>query len=121
MFKLISKRNDNMASKEEIHMEIMPIFKECLPIFSALNDEKRQEIILILLKFHEEGITVNAITERVKLSRPAVSHHLKILKQAGIVGVVNRGVENYYFLTLKDTVKNLKRLTNAIEENCTLK
>ena len=109
-----------MSLNKKANIEIMSIFKDCLPIFSVLNDEKRQAIILIIGEYPEKGIIVNEITERINLSRPAVSHHLKILKQAGIVGVINKGVENYYYLTLKSAVENLKRLTNAIEDNCDL-
>ncbi|MCR3761185.1 metalloregulator ArsR/SmtB family transcription factor [Clostridium felsineum] len=98
----------------------MSVFKECLPIFSVLNDENRQKIILILSEF-PEGIIVNDITGRLNLSRPAVSHHLKVLKGAGIVDNVNKGVESYYFLTLKRAVENLKKLTSSIEKKCTLR
>lgn len=100
--------------------EIMRIFKNCLPLFSVLNDEKRQEIILIIADALEDGIMVNAITEKVNLSRPAVSHHLKVLKQAGIVGVKQKGVENYYYLTLQEALTRLKTLVIAIESNCIL-
>jgi ArsR family transcriptional regulator len=109
-----------MSLNKEKNLEIMMIFKECIPMFSALADEKRQEIILILSE-ESEGINVNTITEKINLSRPAVSHHLKALKQAGIVDVVNKGVENYYFLTLKKAVETLKKLTTTIEENSELK
>jgi len=108
-----------MSAKEK-NLEIMMIFKECIPLLSVLSDIKRQEIVLILSEV-PEGLNVNAITEKIKLSRPAVSHHLKILKQAGIVDVNSKGIENYYFLTLKDAVERLKELTTAIEQNCELK
>lgn len=98
----------------------MMIFKDCIPLLTVLSDEKRQEIVLILSEV-PEGLNVNAITERIHLSRPAVSHHLKILKQAGIVELMNKGTENYYFLTLKEGVERLKKLTSIIEENCELK
>jgi len=109
-----------MPFNMKANIDIMTIFKDCIPIFSVLNDEKRQEIILIIAEYPVKGIIVNEITERMNLSRPAVSHHLKILKQAGIVGVINKGVENYYYLTLKSAVENLKRLTTTIENNCDL-
>lgn len=109
-----------MTSSNQTNIVIMEMFRDCLPLFSVLNDEKRQEIILIVAESEEEGITVNAITEQVSLSRPAVSHHLKVLKQAGIVNVRNKGVENYYILTLKDSVNRLKQLTAVIEDGCIL-
>lgn len=109
-----------MTSDYEKNKEIMDMFRKCLPLFSVLNDEKRQEILLIVADALEEGIMVNAITEQVNLSRPAVSHHLKVLKQAGIVGVKNKGVENYYYLTLREAVDQLKFLLSAIETHCIL-
>ena len=108
-----------MTNNPEKNKEIISIFNECIPILSVLADAKRQEIILILAEC-PEGITVNSITEKINLSRPAVSHHLKVLKQAGIIDVINKGVENYYYLTPKETIENLKRLITIIEENCML-
>ncbi len=100
--------------------EIMESLKKCIPLFSVLNDENRQEILLIVADASEDGIMVNAITEQVNLSRPTVSHHLKLLKQAGIVGVKKKGVENYYYLTLLDTVTQFKSLIEMMEANCIL-
>ncbi|MGV8983350.1 ArsR/SmtB family transcription factor [Clostridium sp.] len=108
-----------MPNKKK-NLEIMMTFKECIPLFSVLSDEKRQEIVLILSEA-PEGLNVNAITEKIELSRPAVSHHLKILKQASIVEVISKGIEHYYFLTLKESVEKLKKLIGTIEDNCELK
>ena len=43
------------------------------------------------------GCRVGAITEKTSLSRPAVSHHLQILKQAGLLKVRREGTKNYYY------------------------
>ncbi|MDK2807609.1 MAG: ArsR family transcriptional regulator, arsenate/arsenite/antimonite-responsive transcriptional [Clostridiales bacterium] len=109
-----------MKPAQMTNEEIMELFRQCLPLFAVLNDEKRQEIILIVADAKEEGIMVNAITEKVSLSRPAVSHHLKILRQAGIVDVKKKGVESYYYLTLLDSVTRFKELLAAIENSCIL-
>ena len=85
------------------------------------RDAKRQEIILILTDFPGEGLTVNGITERIDLSRPAVSHHLKVLKQAGVIGVRSCGVENHYYLTFKAALRNLKILVAQVEASCDLR
>jgi len=89
-------------------------------LFSVLTDENRQKI-LILLSEYEEGLNVNSITENTKLSRPAVSHHLKNLKASGFIDFHKKGTENLYFLTLKTPINNIKLLINEIENNCTLK
>lgn len=49
-----------------------------------------------------DGVRVGSITERTHLSRPAVSHHLGILKDAGLVAVRREGTKNFYYFD-KDT------------------
>lgn len=95
------------------------LFQRCIPVFSVLSDPNRQKIILALAV--DERLNVSQLDERMSLSRPAISHHLKALKQAGIVQSEKQGTENYYFLTLEDTVGLLKELTSAIESDCFLK
>ena len=87
---------------KEKDLAIMEQFRKCIPIFSVLNDTKRQEIILILTDFPGEGLTVNGITERIDLSRPAVSHHLKSPqnKQESLV-LEAAALKNHYYLTFK--------------------
>lgn len=88
----------------------------CIPLFQLLTDTNRQDIILLL---NEKGeLTVNDITEQSNLSRPAISHHLKLLKNQGIVTMEKRGTERYYSLTLEETVQSLKKLVQYIEEDC---
>ena len=43
------------------------------------------------------GVRVGTITEKTHLSRPAVSHHIQILKEAGILKVRKEGTKNYYY------------------------
>lgn len=72
-------------------------FKSCQKILLALGDENRQHLILTMLQMGEcGGVRVGTITERTHLSRPAVSHHLGILKNAGLVKVRHKGTKNYY-------------------------
>lgn len=73
-------------------------FNYCKKILIALGDENRQHLILEMLKIGEcNGVRVGKITERTHLSRPAVSHHLQILKNAGIVKVRKEATKNYYY------------------------
>jgi len=92
-------------------------FNECIPLFSVLSDEIRQSIIMVLAT-ELDGLNVNMITERTPLSRPAVSHHLKVLKQAGFVGIQKEGTENFYYLTLKLPIEKIKQLIYSIEGTC---
>lgn len=95
--------------------EVMAIFKSGMPIFSIFQDENRQKIILLLCK-HKE-MTVNQITDQLELSRPAVSHHLKLMLDAHVITVKKIGKERFYQVALDDTVELLKKLTTALEKS----
>lgn len=106
--------------KDKDYEHILELFRESVPVFDVLSDVTRQNIIMLLAD-EEDGLNVNTITELMPLSRPGVSHHLKVLKQAGIVDNKKNGTENYYFLTLKEPIDCLKDLITSIENSCTLK
>lgn len=73
-------------------------FSECRPIFTALGNECRQLIFIELLK-HYGGMRVGELVELVNLSRPTVSHHLKVLKDAGLVNMYEDGTFNFYHVS----------------------
>lgn len=62
--------------------------------FSALGDPTRQKILLVFEP--NEEICVNEIARLFKLSRPAISHHLKVLRNAELLLCEKRGKEVYY-------------------------
>ena len=73
-------------------------FESCRKIFLALGDENRQHLILEMMRMGEcRGVRVGAITEKTHLSRPAVSHHLQILKDSGLLKMRREGTKNYYY------------------------
>lgn len=71
-------------------------FKTLQSAFAALGNETRQQIFIALLEHETVSMRVPEITRRIHLSRPAVSHHLRILKDAGLVNIHRRGTMNYY-------------------------
>lgn len=95
-------------------------FHECMPLFIALGDEVRLNIIEVLSQAyysgHPEGLNVNDITRQTSLSRPAISHHLKILKDSGLVQIKQSGTSNYYRLTLRECTRQLMNLGFMVEE-----
>jgi DNA-binding transcriptional ArsR family regulator len=95
----------------------LDLFRECIPYFEVLADENRQRLVLALAEGHET-LNVGALTDRVSLSRPAVSHHLKVLLQAGVVGLTKKGTESYYFLTVEAMVGKLKAFVVTAEQTC---
>lgn len=94
-------------------------YHECMPLFIAMGDEVRLGIIEILTRAsrndRKDGLNVNEITRQTHLSRPAVSHHLKILKDAGLVEVRRYGTSNYYRLTMRDCTHRLMTLGHMSE------
>ncbi|MDT2754330.1 metalloregulator ArsR/SmtB family transcription factor [Enterococcus pseudoavium] len=95
--------------------QTLAIFKKGIPIFTMLQDENRQQILVMLCK--TDRMTVNQITEKLSLSRPAVSHHLKLMLNAGILSVSQVGTERYYSADMTSTFELLKALTSSLEED----
>jgi len=84
--------------------------------FIALGDENRQKILMFLGK--GKRICVNDIANQSHLSRPAISHHLKVLKEAGILKSEKVGKEVYYSCYKDYILEMLEKVTRAITECC---
>ncbi|MDB5229439.1 MAG: winged helix-turn-helix transcriptional regulator [Chitinophagaceae bacterium] len=57
-------------------------------LFKALNDQTRREILELLRK---KDMTAGEIAECFNISKPSISHHLDLLKQAGLVDSIKEG------------------------------
>ena len=81
---------------------------QCRSIFEALGDGIRQHLITEMIRLKKyEGVRVGELATCAKLSRSAVSHHLKILKDARIINVKRIGTKNYYYFDSFDTIEQL--------------
>lgn len=89
-----------------------------LPVFSALGDETRQKIILLIMDGTEcnKQRSVAEIAKEIGLSRPTISHHLKILREVGIVTELKSGTKTYYQTQLSDYIGSLERLLAVIKQ-----
>lgn len=95
--------------------ELQKLFALCSKGIVAVGDETRQAIILALMEAPLEGMRVGPITKRTHLSRPAVSHHIKVLRDAGMVSVSRQGTMNYYYLNPdKRAITNMLHLCEGI-------
>jgi DNA-binding transcriptional ArsR family regulator len=74
-------------------------WRDMAEVFVALGDEHRQRIMLTFEK--GERLTVGQIAEVSTLSRPAVSHHLKILRSAGLLDEEKIGKEVFLSINKK--------------------
>ena len=88
-------------SADETHVEA----------FKALAHISRLQIFFVLVKAEGE-MSVGEIQEAVEIAGPTLSHHLDILRRAGLVE--SRKEERYVYYTVKrDTVTSLVRLLTA--------
>ncbi|WP_289142379.1 metalloregulator ArsR/SmtB family transcription factor [uncultured Brevibacillus sp.] len=92
------------------------IFMKLSPYFQGLGDPIRQQIVALLID--KESMNVTQIAEHIPMSRPTVSHHLKILKQAGLLQVQKKGTEMYYRLEITEAIGLFKQLVMFVEEEC---
>jgi DNA-binding transcriptional ArsR family regulator len=61
---------------------------------------------------------VGEIAAQFHVSRPAISHHLKVLKDAGMVISERTGQEIYYHLDRGRIIDGLRQIADAIESCC---
>ncbi|KRL42775.1 ArsR/SmtB family transcription factor [Lacticaseibacillus manihotivorans] len=96
--------------------EALEEFQSDIGHLNALSNENRQRLLMILGSAKDsQGLKVNDLAEAIGLSQPATSHHLKALKDIGMVASHQEGNIVYYYLTLDDTIARLERLTAALK------
>ena len=86
------------------YMDMKRAYSDAIPaewksmsrVFFALGDEHRQRILLIFEP--GERLNVGQIVDVSTLSRSAVSHHLKILREAGVLESEKLGKEVYFWI-----------------------
>ncbi len=79
--------------------------KEIVQIYKALSVSSRLQILKLI---KDRKLCVNAITKKLKISQPAVSQHLSILRKAGLVKSDRYGSIIHYMIDRKrlDNFKN---------------
>lgn len=71
-----------------------PLEKSLVQIFKLLSDVTRVRILMFLAK--EKELHVSALCDRLGQSQPAVSHHLALLRVAGLAEARREGKHNFY-------------------------
>jgi len=79
-------------------------------VFQAIADPIRRDIIDLLA---EDSLTVNAVAEKFDISRPAVSKHIKILNECGLVKTVSKGRERHCVIIPEE----LSRVSAWVEQH----
>ena len=78
-------------------------------VFQAIADPTRREIIKLL---SDNSLNLNALANNFEISRPAISKHIKILKECGLVEIQKQGRNR--FCTIR--IENLKEVADWIEQ-----
>lgn len=109
----VTRMEDCTAVRRQLSDE----FQRLRRVFLALGDETRQQIFITLLENDRPGMRVPELTARSHLSRPAVSHHLKILHDAGLIDLYRVGAMNFYYVRADaGSWVELKALANHVTE-----
>lgn len=88
---------------------------ELIRLLEAVSDPIRMQIVFLLK--HHARLNVGEIAGQFRISRPAISHHLKVLKDANIVHSEKTGQEIYYWIDRPRVVMALRTLADNIEQS----
>lgn len=101
---------------KELMTSLYERFSERIPMFQALADEERLRIIFLLMMAGEEGMNVKTIAESSHLSRPAVSHHLKTLKDSGFITFRKSGTQMFYKSNKEKGFSEIQKLMDLLQQ-----
>jgi len=85
-------------------------------VIKALSDDNRLSILGMLLR---HDLCVGALSKHIGVSEAAVSQHLKVLREAGLVTGEKRGYYTHYAVNrdlLRDTAEELLRMADQRRE-----
>ncbi len=95
--------------------EIPDAWRHMSKVFTALGDEHRQRMLLTFEK--GEKLNVGQIAAVSSLSRPAVSHHLKILREAQVLSTQKMGKEVFFWINREFLDEALSSVLSYVREN----
>ncbi len=79
-------------------------------VFQAIADPTRREIINVVAR---HPLNLNAVAEKFDISRPAISKHIKILTECGLIEIRQQGRERYCEVNLA----SLNQVSQWIEQH----
>jgi len=82
--------------------------KELVQVFKLLSDETRLRVLMYLAR--EGELHVTALCDKLGQSQPAVSHHLALLRVAGLIEARRDGKHNFYSIRAKHFHRLMKEI-----------
>ena len=86
--------------------------KDLVQIFKLLSDETRLRVLLYLAR--EGELHVTALCDKLGQSQPAVSHHLALLRVAGLIEARRDGKHNFYSVRAKHFHRIMEELFESL-------
>jgi ArsR family transcriptional regulator len=86
--------------------------KDLVQVFKLLSDETRLRILLYLAR--ENELHVTALCDKLGQSQPAVSHHLALLRVAGLIEARRDGKHNFYSVRAKHFHRIMEELFESL-------
>ncbi|MGR3501624.1 ArsR/SmtB family transcription factor [Pseudaestuariivita sp.] len=78
-------KHDSLQNPDELSLE------EAASTFAALGSEQRLSVLLTLVRAGPEGLTIGTLGERSGVTGSTLTHHMKLLAQAGLVRQERQG------------------------------
>ena len=78
-------------------------------VFQAIADPTRRQIINLIA---QQSLNLNAIAENFEISRPAISQHIRVLTECGIVVIRKQGRERY----CEAKLETLSEVSNWVDQ-----
>src|SRR5262245_2362781 len=88
--------------------------KDIVQVFKLLSDETRLRVLMYLIR--EGELHVTALCDKLGQSQPAVSHHLALLRVAGLIEARRDGKHNYYSIRAKHFHRLLSEVFDSLSE-----
>ena len=80
-------------------------------IFKALSDPTRLKIFSLLMFNEEDKLKVIDLAEKIGISQPAATQHIKILKDQKLITLMREQNSKYYYIN-RNKFENLKNIIN---------
>ncbi|MCR5290118.1 MAG: ArsR family transcriptional regulator [Treponema sp.] len=110
-----------IESYKEKRKKAVAIFESLSPFFVALGDKVRQKIMMDVACGADVGVNVTYLTRKARLSRPAVSYHIRILRECGLIKPVKYGTQVFYKMNIAENFSQITDFVKMIETLIELK
>ena len=112
-----SKSNGHQGTETVANVDHLndEVAKDLVQLFKLMADETRLRILYFLMQ--EEEINVRTLCDLLKQSQPAVSHHLALLRVAGLIAARRDGKHNFYRIIPQRVQEMLGMIFQAAPEH----